>query len=384
MKKSTVWSILSIFMCLLLLLAACTPKVETSASPIAPTTPIVPTSAAKPASVSAEEAAWAQVVADAKKEGNVTVYAYSWVGDIGLAAKRTFEKRYNINLEVLTGRQAEFEERLKTERRIGQVLGDMSEGSCGNNNSMKMSGLLTSVADDLSTLREKDVWLVNPTFLDPMDKVNLGWRQTIDTPWVNTNLVKPDEYPRSWRDLLDPKWKGKMGIRDPRLSASISATFTALLDKKVWDEDYMRALHRQDLRYPLSTIDDVNMLSRGEINLSVIFSGATGGPAALEGAPIRAVSMKQGDSVSLACIAAIAKSPHPNATKVLLNWLLSNEGQEVMGKAESNLMVRKDVADFRPSPAITEMIDPTLMTSAYMDEGTRRFRERWYDKVVGR
>ena len=379
------WLTVGIIVGLIILLAACAPKGEPASQPVQTATTLAPASPMPAGAVaSPEETAWAKVVEAAKKEGTITAYTYSWVGEIGLAAKRTFENRYGIKLEILTGMQSEFQERLKTERRIGQVLGDMTEGSAANTESMKMDGLLTTVAADLPVFREKDVWLVDPAYMDPVDKINLGWRQSINSPWINTNLVKPGKEPQTWKDLLDPTWKGKLSLREPKLNGSLFAIFVALLDKKVWDEDYMKALHKQGLRYVINPMEESRLLGAGDIDLSVINSDSSGGPFVEKGAPLRAVSMNQGDIAMLASIAAIAKGPHPNATKVLLNWLLSQEGQSVMGKAENNLMVRKDVSDFRQSATKTKMLNPIFVTPAHLAEGTKRFRERWYDNLIGR
>lgn len=370
---------------LLVVFSSCAVNAPLTQAPSTATTqPSTTIKAPAAPTVSPDEAAWQKVVSEAKKEGTVTAYSFNWVGDVGLTVKKTFEDKYGIKLEILTGRGAEFEERVKTERRMNQMLGDMTEGSVGSLQSMKMSGLVTSVAADLPALQEKDVWLVQPTYMDPVEKLNLGWRQTIDSPWINTNLVKPGEEPRSWKDLLDPKWKGKISLRDPRLNPAISSEFVALLDKKIWDEDYMRALHKQGLLYAISTMDEARQLGAGQIHISAIFAGATGGPFAEQGAPIKAISMNQGDAVSFGALAAIAKGPHPNATRVLINWMFSKEGQMVLGKAQANLMARKDVPDYRPPAARTQMINPIIITPAYLDEGTKRYQEKWYDKVVGR
>jgi len=361
---------------------------STKAPPQAPNTQVTQILATEKTAIqpglTTEEAAWQKVLSDAKKEGNVTIYSYNWVGDAGLTVKKSFENRFGIKLEILTGRGAEFQERVKTERRMNQILGDITEGSIGHTQSMKTDGLLVSVAADLPVFRERNVWLVDPAYMDPVDKINLGWRETIDSPWINTNLVKPGEEPRSWKDLLDPKWKGKMGLRDPKLSAAISSEFVAMLDKKIWDEEFMKSLHRQELKYIISTMDEARLLGSGQIHLSAVFAGATGGPFAEQGAPIRAISIDHGDSVSLGGVGVIGKGPHPNATRVLLNWMLSKEGQIELGEVMRNLMLRKDVPDYRPMAAQTQMINPIIITPAYLDEGTKRYQEKWYDKVVGR
>ena len=365
----------------------CAPKATSTSGP-APVAPpnqsLASPTVATPKPVSSEDEAWFKIMEAAKKEGKVTAYSFTWSGDIGLAVKKAFENRYGIGLDIITGRGSEYTERLKTERRLGQRMGDMTEGSSGQIASMKIDGLLVSVVSDLPVLRQKDVWWVSPTYLDPVDKANLVWRQALDTPWVNTNLVKPGEDPTSWKDLLLPKWKGKMSLREPRLNASLFADFVALLDKKAWDENYIKSLHKQELTYSVSTLDEIRSLAKGEFHLAILGSGASGPQILAMGAPVRAITMQEGELALVHSIAAIAGAPHPNATKVFLNWLLTPEGQSVAGEAQSNLMLRRDVPDFQPQGARTKMVNPIVITQEQLDEGTNRFRDKWYDKLVGR
>ncbi|MDO8634693.1 MAG: extracellular solute-binding protein, partial [Dehalococcoidia bacterium] len=301
-----------------------------------------------------------------------------------LDVKKTFESRYGITLDIITGRGAEFTERLKTERRLNQRTGDMTEGSAGHVTSMKLDGLAVSVAAELPVLREKDVWWLDPAYLDPTDRVNITLTQQVDSPTVNTNLVKPGDEPQSWQDLLDPKWKGQMSLRDPKLSSLIITFFVGLIEKKTWDENYMKALHKQDLKYLISTIDEARALSQGEFHMSALGSGNGMTRFAAQGAPIKMITMKEGELISGISMGFIANAPHPNASKVLLNWILSKEGQSVIGKGQSALPVRKDVPDFRPLTVRTKMINPIMITQANLDDGTKRYQDRWYDKLVGR
>ncbi|MBF8265704.1 MAG: iron ABC transporter substrate-binding protein [Dehalococcoidia bacterium] len=379
--------IISVSLVFVMVIGACAPKPGPGSNPatIAPTTQSLANSPAVALkTVSNEDAAWQKIVEAAKKEGKVTAYSYNWVGDIGLDVKKTFESRYGITLDIITGRGAEFIERLKTERRLNQRTGDFTEGSAGHITSMKMDGLVISVVTELPALREKDVWWVDPSYLDPVDRVNLTLTQQVDSPTINTNLVKPGEEPGSWKDLLDPKWKGKMGLRDPKLSSLIIAMFVGLVDKKIWDENYMKALHKQDLKYIISTVDEGRLLSQGEIHMSALGSGNGMTRVAAQGAPIRMLTMKEGELVSGISMATIANAPHPNAAKVLMNWVLSKEGQSVIGQGLSALPVRKDVQDFRPPTVRTKMVNPFFVNQANLDEGAKRYQDRWYDKLVGR
>ncbi|MBF8264777.1 MAG: Ferric transporter ATP-binding subunit [Dehalococcoidia bacterium] len=388
MRIIRAWLILVIF---LGLLAACTPQAgqqqsppaSVTAAPISPgTTAGTPTSNLSP--LTSQDAAWAKIVEAAKKEGKVNAYSFTWVGDIGLAVAKAFKEKYGITLGIMTGRGAEFAERIKTERRLGQQVADMTEGSVGLIDNMRLDKVLTSVYDDLPSLREKGVWLVEPTVVDPQDKANLTWRVLAYTPYINPKLVKPSETPQYWKDLLTPAWKGKMGMNDPRLTTSSYQMIVVLMDSKVWDEDYIRALYRQNPRFYVTGAEAFPALARGEINLVVDGADANAGRFALEGAPIQAIDIKDGTLLTTASIAAITGGPNPNATRVLLNWLFSPEGQSIAGKAQGNKMVRKDIPDFRPEALQAQITKPLVITVKQLDKSTEMFREKWFDKLVGR
>ena len=141
----------------------------------------------------------------AKKEGRVTIYSFNFTGEMGIMLQKAFEQRYGIELEIVTGRGAEFIERLKTEKRVGQLTADTTEGSAIHVKNMKLEGITAGVAGELPALREKDKWVIDLLSLDPQDKHLIIHFISTYAPHINTRLVKAGEEPRVWRDLLDPK-----------------------------------------------------------------------------------------------------------------------------------------------------------------------------------
>lgn len=373
--------IAAVIVAALWLAAACAPAPAPSASPAPPAAPV---SAAAPGP-GAEDAAWAKVVMEAKKEGVVNVYSYSWVGNIGIEISQAFEKRYGIKFNLITGTLAEFLERIKTEKRMGRVVADFTEGSSLHISNMKLEGLLTSVADELPAMREKAIWDVHPLALDSDHKKNIVFRATTYTPYVNTRLVPAGKEPTSLKDLLNPEWKGKMTLTEPNLSAGAYQYFVPLLNKGIIDEEYIKALYRQDLRYPTALPEELRLLSAGESHIQIRGVDSVSPRFIQEGAPIKAIDIKEGTVISPSSIAAIEGGPHPNGTKVLVNWLIAPEGQTVAHKAAGSRGVRNDVpVDFRPPAARTKATNQILLTMEYNDQATKYFREKWYDKVTGR
>ena len=141
---------------LVLLLSACAPKTVSSPEPTAPrstaaiplvTTPVAP-------KISPEEAEWQKVVEAARREGKATIYTWGYIGDTGTQIKNAFKSRYGVDLDIVTGRGAEFTERLKTEKRIGNMIADLTQGASVHLLNMKNLDLL-EVAPGLPALRNK-------------------------------------------------------------------------------------------------------------------------------------------------------------------------------------------------------------------------------------
>ncbi len=375
-----------IFLSLLALAAACAPSLTPTPAltpPSSTASPSPPTAAKAPV-LTAEEAAWQKIIDAAKKEGKVTIYSYNFVGDIGVAMERGFENRYGIQTDILTGRGAEFFERLKTEKRMGNLVGDLTEGSAVHIQNMKNEGLTVGIAADLPVLREKDVWLADILAMDPVDNHALACSFLTFTPYVNTKFVKAGEEPKQWKDLLLPRWKGQMVLTDPLTSGGPQQLFVTLMREKVIDEDYLKALYKQDLRFSSSIIDEGRLISTGERTLSIRGQDNIYSRFAAEGAPIKAVPMDDGTIISANTTTAFAKAPHPNAAKVFINWFLSAEGQDTYAKASVNSAIRKDVKNYlTPAVQITAK-RPMVQTNADLQLATKLFTDRWLDKLWGR
>ena len=150
---------------------ACTPQPTPSPvqtpKPVSSPTATIPGSSVTP---STQDAAWNKIVEAAKKEGKLTIYSFNLVGDIGIVVSRAFKETYGITMDIVTGRGAEFTERVKTEKRIGNLVADVTEGNVSNIQNMKVEGLTTGYASDLPVLREKDVWVADILSMDPQDK----------------------------------------------------------------------------------------------------------------------------------------------------------------------------------------------------------------------
>ena len=376
MNRLIVVSVL--FGILLMLALSCTPTTAPPPVSTAPSVTQAPAAAPKTASVVApEDAAWQKVVEAARKEGKLSIYSFSMIADVAIVTAKAFENRYGINVDVIGGRGAEFVERIKTEQRVGQVVADIMEASSTHTLNIKMAGGTVS-SKDIPVLREKkDVWRVDPLSADSEGHL-LIQRSMHLVPWVNTNLVKSGQEPKAYRDLLKSEWKGKMLFPDPALSTGAYNVFMPLIDRGYLDNDFVRALKGQDLKFVPGTRDIAAGLSRGEAQFGLLATDVDAAPFVKEGAPIKAIPMEEGISINLSAVTRVKNGPHPNAALLFMNWILGPEGQEVYSKVIGLAPVRNGVGDFRHPAAQANPKRLVLTTEENAQKQAIAFRDKIY------
>lgn len=359
---------------LVFLVIGCAPRTSAPAS-----APQVPAAAPAPVPTSniplptSQDAAWARVVDAARKEVKLTLYGYYLVGDTGLAVSRAFYQKYGIKMDIITGRGAEQNERLRTEARTGQVMADILDTSASHALNTKRFGL-TIPSPDLPVLREKDVWVVDVRVIDPELHV-FRFTPSYRTIYINTNLVKLEEAPRSWSDLLNPRWKGKIMLNDPAISSGEYLTFVPMLNQKVIDLEYLRVLGRQDLQFTTGNVQSAEKLARGELPLADN-SESSAAKIVREGAPVRALDLKEGAVGVSGAVMALKNSPHPNAAKVYLNWLLSPEGDLVYGQANATPPLRKSTTSYVPAGAAASGEKVIAATAQDIQDSDLKFQDK--------
>lgn len=362
----------------LAVLAACSPAAQRPAVPASPSSASTPAAVPvpaqpKPTEITAEQAAWAKVVEAGRKEGAVTAYNYQWVGDRGIAISRAFRQRYGIDLQIVTGRGAEFLERLKVEKRVGKVMADVFEGSAVHTRNVMEDGLTASLAE-LPILQDRTGWNIQPQVFDPTANMlmHLPWTMV---PYYNTNLVKPADAPRSWNDLMNPRWKGKIVTTDPNLS-NLSYYWLLLLRHKAVSEDFIQRMAQQELGYVKGAPDAGSVVARGEYAITANNSDSTMAEVAQAGAPIKAVEVEKGTLVSGLTVARLKDGPHPNAARVFLNWLLSDEGQRVQAEVSGTFPLRQAVPDFRHPATRVRLAQPINIGVEENQEIAQAFRDK--------
>jgi iron(III) transport system substrate-binding protein len=309
---------------------------------------VVVTTLAVPFSIHAQawRAEWEKTADAAKKEGKVTV-SIPASAEMRKQLEENFKKRHGIEVEVLTARGSAAVRRMSDEFKAGVRYFDLHIGG----SSSIVSGML-----DQGILDPIEPWLLLPEAKDP--KHWWGGHMWVDNAkryiymfqayltesiWYNTDSVKVNEL-RSYDDLLDPKWKGRIGYLDPRSPGAGDSNWSFMWDIK--GEEYLKRLAAQDLLLGRDQRVLAENLAKGRVAIMVGLTYYSYLPFIKAGLPIKALpKLKEGTyGTGGSGNLAIIKNPaHPNATKVFVNWLLGREGQEIVSRALGQATRRLDV-----------------------------------------
>jgi iron(III) transport system substrate-binding protein len=192
--------------------------------------------------VEAQTSQWQQMVSAAKKEGKVVV-SIPPGAELRKGLKEAFEKRFGIELELVTGRGAASAKKIADEFRAGLRLTDVHTGGSAPI-SYGLSGMLEAVEAQfvLSEVKDEKQWWGGHMYVDKEKRYGYSFLAFVqDAIWYNTDLVRPEEL-RSYEDLLNPKWRGKIGYSDPRRGGAGQGNWVFLWKTK--GEEFLKKLAR--------------------------------------------------------------------------------------------------------------------------------------------
>lgn len=299
--------------------------------------------ASKPAQstgAAATDAAWQKVIDAAKKEGKVVYYgAQGREAALDLAAA-TLKKEYGIEMQYSVERGGG-REKVLAEVQSGKIIADVTASGLGDMDLLLKANALAKFPT-LPNLSYSPKDLV-----DPQNYLVTLYANTYGIE-INTNLVKPADEPKSWKDLIDPKWKGKLLSDDPRTVGGGNMVFGVML--RTFGQDYMQKLAAQQVHFTRSYLDNEKAVARGDypIYYPAIMLGVH---TRLKGTPTKAIVPTEGLPYVAISVGQVKGSAHPNAAAVLINWFLSAEGQKALTataaggiRADVDLGVPADVA----------------------------------------
>lgn len=301
----------------------------------------------------ADAAAQDARVEAAKKEGKVVWYTSLAVPSAEKVAK-LFEAAYpGIKVEV---------HRTGSQRILQRVMQELSA------NIKNVDVIHTSDAGHFVLLKDKKLLMKHapagveafaPGFKD-RDGYYYGLRATVNVIAYNTKIVTAAEAPKTWKDLLAPKWKGKMVTAHPGYSGVISTHVLALVHTLGWD--YFKQLGQQSVMIVQSAVDPSGVVASGERPVAVNGGDYTFYQVKKQGNPVEIVYPKDGVPLVVSPTAIAAFAPHPNAAKLFTDFTFTRELQQVLADSEGLYTGHPGVTYPSDKPKLTDLkllqVDP--------------------------
>jgi len=289
---------------------------------------------------------WDKIVEAAKKDGKV-VAGVPASAELRKALEAAFTKRFpGIEIEISTARGPNNANKIAAEYAAGVRYFDVLISGSLTPLNLLNAGVLDPVESlfVLPEVKDPKRWYGGHVWSDKAKRFLYSFQAyQSENLWHNTQMMKADEF-LSFDDLLNPKWKGKIGMLDPRNAGGGASTWAFLY--KVKGEEYLRKLARQELTLSRDQRILGDSLAKGRYAMTIGLTYYSLAPFLKAGLPIKPLpEPKEGSYTSSGSgsFSVIKNSERPNATKLLTNWLLSKEGQEIYGKAMGQATRRLDV-----------------------------------------
>ena len=286
---------------------------------LAPLASLVPGATLRSAAAQGED--WKKVVEGAKREGKVVMYSGAVGAPTTPKIAAAFEARYGVRLEVLEARASELRERIRTEQVSGKVLGDISHNGSTTTalqlaeGTFQPHGPLPGGGRAAAPFAVDDVRV--PIYVIPYGIL------------VNTEMVKPSEEPKSWTDVLDSRWKGKILADDMRALGGGAVFF--MVTHHRFGREFHDKLAAQQPHMNRELRGNYRRIARGEYPLYLPFTL----PDVLEvkGLPVKAIIPSEGVPYVRFDGAIFKGAPHPNAARLLMDFFLSDEVQGIFASS---------------------------------------------------
>ena len=279
---------------------------------------------------------WEKTLAEAKKEGQVTIYIYRYERLLS-----DFRSEYPwLNVVSVTGRGSQLTSRIMAERRAEKFLVDVYSGGTNSlYNTLYKGKVLDSIkpALILPEVTDQSKWFAGEhRYADPEGKFVFAFLASPSNAQLsyNTGMVQPKEFKSYW-DLTNQKWKGKIVSLDPR-DTGLGATMQFYYYSPDLGPPFMKKLFGgMDITYSKNFSQMTDWLAQGRFAICIGCKDSM--KAKNQGLPVDDLDTnrwKEGSSFSAGggSLSLINRAPHPNAAKVFINWFLSRKGQIALQK----------------------------------------------------
>ena len=299
----------------------------------------------------------------ARKEGELVLYTSLTVEDMAVL-NGAFERKYGLKVKMWRAAADKVVQRVLTEAQGSRYDVDVIELSGPSLESLHREKLLAPVRSPYHAD------LIAAAVPDHHEWV--GARLNIFAQAYNTNLVRKEDLPKSYADLLDPKWKGKLGIE------AADDDWFATIVRDLGEEQGL-ALFRKLAGNGLSVRKGhtllTNMVASGEVPLALTVYNFTAEQVKQKGAPldwfVLPPAVARANGVGIA-----RRAPHPHAAVLYYDFMIGEEGQRILAQRGFVPTSRKVDTPLNKMPLT--IVDPALV----LDESGKW--TRLYDEIIVR
>jgi iron(III) transport system substrate-binding protein len=312
----------------------------------------------------------AAIEAAARKEGAVTWYTAHTDGETAQMVANAFTQQYpEIKVTLIRTTAQVAYQRLLQDLKNGIAQCDVfSSTDLGHDEALKADGKFAKyLPQNAAALR--------PAFrdLDPGGTYFPTLSELV-IPIYNTNKVKAADAPKSWPELLDPRWRNQVAVGHPAYSGTVGTWVVAM--RKLYGWEYFEKLERNKPLIGRSVNDAVGVLNSGERIVAAGPSGLSQVTAA-KGNPIGLNYPTDGAVLIVSPSAVMANAPHPNAARLFEEFLLGPINARVSAEVR-RLPVREDYP-VQPGEKPMAEIKITRLTTAEIVQGIPEVIEQWRD-----
>jgi iron(III) transport system substrate-binding protein len=310
----------------------------------------------------------------ARKEGGVTWYTAQTDGETAELIGRRFTERYpGVRVTVVRTTAQVAYERLSAELKNKTLACDVfSSTDPGHDESLKQRGLLDHYVP-------RNDAALSPAFR-AFDKD--GYYHSTSGGLIliaiNTGKIRPEDAPKNWPDLLLPRWNRQIALGHPAFSGFVGTWVLAM--RKLYGWSFFEGLEKNHPQVGRSIIDTTTMLTAGERSVGASSSTSTL-HAVDKGNPLAVIYPTDGTLLIVSASAILANAPHPNAARLFLEFLQSEEVARisVQQRAES---LRPDVVSLPGAKPFTD-IKTFQLSVAETLKGIPEVIEQWRDTFGG-
>ncbi len=321
-----------------------------------------PSSAAEPSKITP------QLIDAAKKEGKVAFYTSIEV-QVAEKVGKDFEARYpGIRVQV---------ERSGSERifqRLGQEYGSNIHVADVVSTSDAAHFIVWKRQGWLAPYLPEDVALHFPADQRDPDDTYASWRVSLSVMGYNTKLLKPEEAPKGFADLLDPKWAGKMVKANPSYSGT-ALTATYQISRDIGWQFFERLAALRVMQVQSST-EPPKKLSLGERAVMVDGNEYVILQMRREGNPVQIIYPTEGTPLIISPSAVMRRAPNPNAARLFQSYLFTREAQQMLIDAAGMRSFHKLTKDAPDLPALKDLKVMKEDAAAVADEA-EKIKERY-------